>query len=148
MASFEGYDLPGDLYYHPRDHLWARLEPGGVRVGLDMLGQKSAGAVQHLRLRPVGSQIAKGRAFGTIEAGKYVGALRAPVAGSLAEVNDRVMRQPSLVNSDPYGDGWFVVIAPANLEEDLKELVHGEEAVQAWLEAEVKDYRARGLLKD
>jgi len=148
MARADGIELPGDLYYARRDHFWARLEDGRVRVGLDMLGQESAGPVKHIQLKPVGTVVAKGRMFGTIEAGKYVGALRAPVAGTLVEVNQKVVQTPSLVNSDPYGEGWFVVIEPTSLEADLKDLVSGENEVQAWLEQEVKDYRQKGLLKD
>ena len=148
MARADGIELPGDLYYARRDHFWARLEEGKVRVGLDMLGQESAGPVKHIQLKPVGTVVAKGRMFGTIEAGKYVGALRAPVAGTLVEVNQKVVQTPSLVNSDPYGEGWFVVIEPTSLEADLKDLVSGENEVQAWLEQEVKDYRQKGLLKD
>ncbi|MCL5959184.1 MAG: hypothetical protein M1358_07660, partial [Chloroflexi bacterium] len=91
---------------------------------------------------------AKKRMFGTIEAGKYVGALRAPVSGVLVEANTAVLAKPSLVNEDPYGEGWFVVVEPSNLEEDLKDLVHGEAEVQAWLEGELKEYRRKGLVKD
>lgn len=147
MARADGIELPGDLYYDRRDHFWAKLEGGKVRVGLDMLGQESAGPVKHIQLKPVGTVVAKKRMFGTIEAGKYVGALRAPVAGVLVEVNEEVVQTPRLVNEDPYGQGWFVVIAPSNLEEDLKNLLHGEEIMQSWLEQEIKDYRLKGLLK-
>jgi len=147
MARADGIELPGDLYYARRDHFWARLEEGKVRVGLDMLGQESAGPVKHIQLKPVGTVVAKGRMFGTIEAGKYVGALRAPVSGVLVAMNDKVLAKPSLINDDPYGEGWLVVIHPANLQEDLNDLVHGEDAVQAWLEGEIKAYRQKGLLK-
>lgn len=148
MARADGFELPGDLYYDRRDHFWARLEGARVRVGLDMLGQKSAGPVKHIQLKPVGTAVAKKRMFGTIEAGKYVGALRAPVGGTLVEINEKVVQSPGLVNEDPYGQGWFVVLDPSNLEEDLKDLVHGEEAVRAWLEEEIRDYRQKGLLRD
>jgi glycine cleavage system H protein len=113
-----------------------------------MLGQKSAGPVRHIQLKRAGTTVAKKRAFGTIEAGKYIGPLRAPVGGTLVESNEQVIQNPSLVNQDPYGQGWFVVIEPVSLEEDLKDLVHGEEAVQAWLEQELEDYRKKGLIKE
>ncbi|MDP2728419.1 MAG: glycine cleavage system protein H [Dehalococcoidia bacterium] len=148
MPQANGFEFPGDLYYDRRDHFWARLEGGRVRVGLDMLAQKSAGPVKHIQLKPVGTTVAKKRMFGTIEAGKYVGALRAPVGGTLVEVNEEVIRAPGLVNEDPYGQGWFVVIEPSSLEADLKDLVHDEKEVQAWLEQEIMDYRLKGLLKE
>lgn len=148
MAKADGFELPGDLYYDRKDHLWVRLEDGRVRVGLDALAQKSAGPVKHIQLKPVGTPVAKKRMFGTIEAGKYVGGLRAPMGGVLVETNQAVVEKPSLVNESPYGEGWFVVIEPSLLQEDLKDLVHGEAEVQVWLEGELKDYKAKGLIKE
>ena len=148
MAQADGFELPGDLYYDRKDHLWVRLEgPERVRIGLDILAQQSAGRVRHVALKPLGVQVARKRIFGTLEAGKYVGPLRAPVGGTLVETNAHVVEDPSLVNRDPYGDGWFVVLEPTNLAEDLKELAHGEAEVQAWLEEELASYRSKGLLK-
>jgi len=145
MAKAEEFYLPDDLYYDRKDHLWARVEEGMVRVGLDQFGQKSAGTVAYVKLLPAGRPVAKGRAFGSLEAGKYIGPLKAPVAGKIAQVNQEVLDNPRLVNTDPYGQGWFVVIEASNLEPDLTDLVQGAEQIQAWLEAEIKDYRDKGL---
>jgi len=84
-----------------------------------------------------------------MEAGKYVGPLKAPIAGQVIEVNSEVMSQPGLLNSDPYGQGWLILIEPdaERLAQDLADLVHGN-AVQAWLEKSVADWRKRGLLKN
>ena len=146
MAQVEQFFLPDDLYYDRKDHLWAKVEEGKVRVGLDMFGQKAAGTVAYIKLMPVGRSVAKGRAFGSLEAGKYIGPLKAPVAGKIAEVNETVLANPRLVNTEPY-NAWFVVIDPSNLEPDLTDLAHGPD-VQTWLESDVKDYRDKGLLKD
>jgi len=149
VANADGYDLPDDLLYDRKDHLWARIEsPDRVRVGLDRFGQKAAGHVAYVKLLPPGRPVQKGRAFGSLEAGKYIGPLRAPVSGTLAEVNDAVLKTPSLVNTDPYGAGWFVVIQPSNLEADTADLVQGADAIQAWLDAELAEYRAKGLIKE
>lgn len=147
MAMYEGFNLPDELYYHPEDHLWVRVEGEQVRVGLDELAQRSAERVRHVRLKPPGRKIQAGKSFGTLEAGKYVGPLRAPVGGTVVEINEQVMQQPILVNSDPYGQGWLVVIQPDDLETALIDLVHGP-AVQAWLEESVRTYLDRGLLKE
>ncbi|MBI4493427.1 MAG: glycine cleavage system protein H [Chloroflexi bacterium] len=144
MAQVDQFELPDDLYYDRKDHLWARLEQGRVRVGLDQFGQKAAGTVAYVKLMPVGKVVAKGRAFGSLEAGKYIGPLKAPVSGKLVEVNAAVLATPGLVNTDPYGEGWFVAIEPSNLQADLADLAHGPD-VQTWLESEMNDYRARGL---
>jgi glycine cleavage system H protein len=146
MATTEGITLPDELYYQSEDHLWVRLEGTRVRVGIDDQAQRSAGKVNAVRLKPAGRPIAKGKPFGTMEAGKYVGPLKAPVAGQVIEVNPAVMSQPSLLNSDPYGQGWLIVIEPENSARDLAELVSGS-ATQAWLEKSVADWRKRGMLK-
>ncbi|MDP2663100.1 MAG: glycine cleavage system protein H [Dehalococcoidia bacterium] len=145
MARAEEFYLPDDLYYDRKDHLWARVEDGKVRVGLDQFGQKSAGTVAYIKLLPAGRPVTKGRAFGSLEAGKYIGPLKAPVNGKLLEVNQAVIENPKLVNTDPYGEGWFVVIEPSNLEPDLTDLAQGADQIQAWLEAEIQDYREKGL---
>ena len=146
MAQVEGVNLPDDLYYQPEDHIWVRVEGDRVRVGLDDLAQRSAGRVSAVRLKPGGRPIAKGRPFGTMEAGKYVGPLKAPIAGQVVEVNEDVMEHPDLLNADPYGRGWLVAIEPEDAARDLGALVHGA-AVHGWLEQSIADWRKRGLLK-
>lgn len=147
MAQVDEFYLPDDLYYDSKDHLWARLEEDGqVRVGLDMFAQKSAGTVAYIKLLPLGRPVGKGRSFGSLEAGKYIGPLKAPVTGRIVAVNETVLATPGLVNSQPY-QAWFVVIAASNLPDDLADLVQGAE-IQTWLEAEVRDYKEKGLLKD
>jgi glycine cleavage system H protein len=147
MAQVGEFYLPDDLYYDRKEHLWARLEAGQVRVGLDHFGQKMAGTVAYLKLLPAGRTVLKGRSFGSLEAGKYIGPLKAPVGGRLAEVNAAVLANPGLVNTDPYGAAWLVVIDPASLATDLADLATGPE-VQSWLESELQDYRSRGLMKE
>ena len=146
MARVEGIDLPDELYYQPEDHLWVRLEGAQARVGLNDLAQRSAGAVSAVRLKPAGRPIARGKPFGTMEAGKYVGPLKAPMAGQVVEINPEVMSQPGLLNSDPYGKGWLILMEPEDTARDLADLVHGQ-AAQSWLERSVADWRKRGLLK-
>ena len=147
MVRVEGFELPEELYYDRKEHLWARIEEAGVRVGLDMFGQKAAGTVVYIKIMPAGREVRKGRAFGSVEAGTYVGALKAPVNGKIAEVNEAVIADPGLVNNDPYGAGWFVVIEPSSLEDDLADLVHGREEIQSWLETEIAEYREKGWLE-
>ena len=146
MAQVEEIQLPDDLYYQPEDHTWVRLEGKQVRIGLDALAQRSAGTVSAVRLKPAGRPVAVGKPFGTMEAGKYVGPLKAPIAGRVIEINEQVMGQPGLLNSDPYGQGWLILVEPEDPARDLPALIHGE-AVQPWLEQSVADWHRRGLLK-
>jgi len=146
MAQAGEFYLPDDLYYDRKDHLWARVDGQRVTVGLDQFGQKAAGTVAYIKLLPVGRPATKGRAFGSLEAGKYIGPLKAPVNGRIAEVNDEVVAEPKRVNTDPY-NSWFVVIEASNLPADLSDLVQGPE-IQTWLDQELKEYREKGLIKD
>lgn len=59
-----------------------------------------------------------------------------------------MLKAPNLVNTDSYGKGWFVIIEPDNLEEDLKDLVQGKQEIQEWLESEYKEYTEKGLFAE
>jgi glycine cleavage system H protein len=146
MATLDSFNLPDELYYQKEDHLWVRVEGDTVRIGLDDIAQASAQVITALRIKPPGRLIATLRPFGTMEAGKYVGPLRLPLGGTVVEVNDEIMDNPGLLNSDPYGKGWVVLVEPDNLAADLATLAHGAD-LQSWLESSVADWRARGLLK-
>jgi glycine cleavage system H protein len=147
LAKYEEFELPDELYYDRKEHIWARIEGDKVRVGVDQFGQKAAGTVAYVKIKPAGTKALKGRAFGSLEAGKYIGPMKAPISGKISEVNEAVIKNPSLINSDPFGEGWCILIEPSNLEEDLKDLVHGEE-VQGWLESEYKEYKEKGLFAE
>lgn len=146
MATVEGFVLPDELYYHPEDHLWAKVEGARVRVGLDAVAQASAQTITHIRLKPPGRPTAQNRPFGTMEAGKYVGPLRLPVAGTVVEINEQLLNDPGLVNRDPYVQGWLALVEPEDLARDLATLIHGE-GLQPWLEGSVAAWYAKGLLK-
>ncbi len=144
MAQVAEFHLPDDLYYHPSDLLWIRLEGDQVRVGLNQMSQASAGRIRHVRLMPPGRERGQGKNFGTMEAGKYVGPLRMPVSGKVIEINKAVMREPALVNRDPYGEGWLVLLEPSRLADELMDLVDGE-AIKPWLEEIYQQYQTKGL---
>jgi glycine cleavage system H protein len=91
MAEFKGITLPDDLYYESKEHMWAKVEGNMVKVGVDAFGvQATGGNTQYVKLKPAGAKAAKLKPFGSIEAGKYIGPLRAPVSGQIAEVNEKV----------------------------------------------------------
>lgn len=124
-----------------------------MQVRLLDLGQLSAIRSQtvyhYVDLHRPGKHIAhRGGSFGTMEANKFVGALRTPICGAIVEINPRILDDPRLVNQDPYGDGWFVLIEPSNLEEDLAALAHGEEAIVGYVTEKVAEYKSRGILPD
>jgi len=148
MAQIEKFYLPDELYYDSEDHLWLKMENEAVRIGMDQLGQETVGTILHISIPFTDKLIKRKNNFGHLEAGKYVGPLRMPLDGRIVEVNQKVQRQPDLVNQDPYGAGWLILVTPVNLAENLPGLLHGQEAISRWLAERVQDYRERGILPE
>jgi len=149
MAKIESLNLPDDRYYDAKEHLWVKLEDGKARIGIDELGRSAAGTISYVDLAKPGKRLARvGGAFGTLEANKFVGALRTPIRGTIVAINQKVLDDPRTVNADAYRDGWFVEIEPTNLEEDLAGLVQGEAAILHYVETKLAEYRSRGILPD
>ena len=123
MVKIGEYEFPDELYYSI-EHTWAKVEPdGSVRVGITDFAQKMAGTIVFVRTLPVGKAVAQLKPFGTLETGKYVGKLYAPVSGAIATTNAKLREQASIINKDPYVEGWIIVIKPSNLDGDLKNLM-------------------------
>ena len=120
MVTHEGFDFPDDLYYTD-DLIWLKKENGNVRIGMATFGVDLAGKIKFVRLRPPGKAIAAGRSIGTMESGKWTGPVKAPVGGTITEVNEELKDNPGLLNEDPYG------IPPDLL--DVKVVLHGTEIV-------------------
>jgi glycine cleavage system H protein len=80
-----------------------------------------------------------GKKFAKIESGKWLGKVYAPFDGELAAVNEDLEMDPGLINSDCYGQGWIYKIRPADTP-DLNNFYHGPEAVEEWMQAEMKKY--------
>jgi glycine cleavage system H protein len=101
---------PDDLRYAP-NHEWARLEGDSkVRMGISDYAQDALGDVVFVELPQVGATVSQGDAFSEVESTKSVSDVYAIVSGTVVEANAALEDTPELVNSDPYGDGWFVVI--------------------------------------
>ena len=101
---------PEDLRY-AETHEWARLDSDGtVRVGITDYAQDQLGDIVFIELPEVGRTVAAGEAFGEVESTKSVTEVYAPAAGTITSVNGALVDAPEAVNTDPYGDGWFVVI--------------------------------------
>ena len=101
--------FPDDLRY-TRDHEWVRVEGDRGRIGITHYAQKQLGDVVYLELPEVGRQIKEHETFGTVESVKAVSELFAPVAGEVVETNQPLQQAPEKINTDPYGDGWMVVV--------------------------------------
>ncbi len=106
-------DVPEGLRYS-KDHEWARLEDGRVRMGITDYAQDALGDVVFVQLPAVGTEVATGASFSEVESTKSVSDIYAPVGGTVVEVNDELVDAPERLNEDPYGDGWLCVLEPAD----------------------------------
>lgn len=102
---------PPDVRYTP-EHEWARLEGELVRVGITFYAQDALGDVVYVELPEPGTRVTQDAPFGEIQSPKAVSDLFAPVTGEITERNEEVVSAPELVNEDPYGEGWLVLIRP------------------------------------
>ncbi len=140
MVKLEGFDFPDDLYYH-REHMWVKVEGDKVRVGYNDWAQKAAGKLLSLKTKRPGAPVEMGKTLGSVESGKWVGSLKVPVSGELLQLNEEVLKNPGLINSDPYGKGWVAIIKPSKLQDELKMLISGKD--MAGLETWLKEERAK-----
>lgn len=102
-------DIPKDLHY-TEDHEYVKstTDPDVVEVGITNYAQGELGDVVYVELPAVGAKLGAHDVFGTIEAVKAVSELFCPLSGEVAAVNTRLDKEPNLVNSEPYGNGWMI----------------------------------------
>lgn len=136
MAIIQGYDMPDELYYH-EEHSWARVEDGKVRVGMTDFFQKEAGDIVFVDLPEEEEEVEQGEVCGKIQSRKWIGKLVAPVSGEIVEINEELEEDTSLINTDPYGKGWILLIEASDLEAELENLMHGD-AVADFVAREIK----------
>ena len=102
-------NVPADLKY-TREHEWAKVDGDRARIGITAFAQEQLGDVVFVELPKVGAKVTAMKTFGVVESVKAVSDLFAPVSGEVVEVNDALPKSPELVNTDPYGKGWMLVI--------------------------------------
>jgi glycine cleavage system H protein len=108
-------DMPKDLLYtEEHEYVKATDEPGVVQIGITDYAQGELGDVVYVELPPVGTSFGRMDVFGTIEAVKAVSELFSPLSGDVVAVNTRLDKEPALVNTDPYGDGWMIRVRVKN----------------------------------
>jgi glycine cleavage system H protein len=146
VSNVDGYEVPDDLYYFAETHTWVRPEGADrARIGITAFATVQAGKVSNIRVRPAGFPLAQGKVFGTMETFKWVGALKSPVGGKIAEVNPELLKDFNVVARSPYDEGWMIVASEIpDLEGDLNKLLNGPEAVK-WQEEEVAKAKATSI---
>ncbi len=103
-------DIPDELRYTQEHEFVKQRRDGVVTIGITDYAQGELGDVVYVDLPNVGTTLDKMDVFGTIEAVKAVSELFAPLAGEVVEINGALDGDPSLVNQDPYGDGWMIKV--------------------------------------
>ncbi|TMR23111.1 glycine cleavage system protein GcvH [Nonomuraea turkmeniaca] len=118
-------NIPDELSY-TKEHEWvAGLDDGlTVTVGITAYAAEALGDVVYVQLPDVGSNVEGGDSVGEVESTKSVSEIYSPVGGEIVEINQAVADDPSLVNSDPYGEGWMFRV---RVEGDPRDLLSAEE---------------------
>ena len=137
LVKVDDYEVREGLYYS-KEWTWVKIENGKVRIGITDYAQRQLREIVFAELPSVGDEIVKGEPFGTVESVKSVSDLVAPISGKIEEVNEEAANNPQIINEDPYGEGWLIVVSPDNLDEDLKTLMSFEESVE-WHKELVKE---------
>ncbi len=147
MTLDSAYKIPADRYYDGENHIWAKFDDtdGCVVVGVDALNLASMGDLAYVSFKPKGTKVKVGDAVGVIEAAKMTGDIIAPVSGVIVDFNEDSLRDPIVVNNDPYGAGWLVKIDPSDWDDESKNLIAAE-AVSAWADSETERFRSQGWI--
>ena len=107
---------PKELRYS-KEHEWAKVEGTRVRVGITQFAADRLSDVVYVELPKVGAEVTFMESFGVVESVKAVSDLYAPVTGKVVEINDGLTEKPEVINTDPYGQAWMIVVEPRDLSE-------------------------------
>ena len=143
MASVaQWFSVPEGLFYH-QGHTW--VMPQGaelVKVGVDDFAQRLVGKSNKINLPKVGSRIEQGNVGWKLGIDSKTIDMLSPVTGKVVAVNKDIAKNPDLINQDPYGKGWLMMVKPANKRATVKNLLTGKLAT-AWMEKTADDLRER-----
>ena len=104
---------PKELRYST-EHEWAKTEGKRVRVGITKFAADHLSDVVYIELPAVGTEIKFMETFGVVESVKAVSDLYAPVSGKVVEINKALVEKPEVLNTDPYGEGWMILVEPTS----------------------------------
>ena len=128
MVKVGEYEVPEGLFYS-NDFTWIKIEGEKVRMGITDYAQKQLREIVYAELPEVGTELNQDDPYGTLESVKAVSDLIAAIGGTIEEVNDEIQSNPELLNEDPFGKGWLVVLKPSNLDAELVNLMDFNKAV-------------------
>ena len=112
--------------YYSKEHEWIRVEGDQATVGITDFAQGQLGDVVFVEVPEAGRAVTRGQEAAVVESVKAASDVYAPVSGTVSEGNQAVVDEPSLVNSDPEGEGWFFRLTLSDNHE-LSELMSAEQ---------------------
>ncbi len=116
---------PEDLKYLDT-HQWIKVEGGVGRVGITSYGQEQLGEILLVELPKAGEGITHKKIFATVESSKTAFEVPSPVSGKVTEINTQLEEDPSLINKDPYGNGWMIKVEISQPQE-INSLLNAQE---------------------
>ena len=112
-------DFPNDLYCS-KEHTWIRIENNVGTIGITSFAQNELGEIVFVDLPNLGYSFQQDEVFGSVEAIKTVSDLFMPLSGKITETNKQLLKEPALVNSDPFNNGWLIKIEIQDSNEIIK----------------------------
>jgi len=141
MDIVGGFKLPVGLSYHS-GHAWAARESRSVvRIGLDDFAARLLGKIDHLNLPARGRWLRQGEKGWTVGRAGHCFEMLSPIEGEVVDVNPEILKDPSIVQKDPFGAGWLVAVNSPAADSNLKNLLRGSLA-QRWMEESVATLQA------
>lgn len=120
------YDVP-ENYYYIKEHEWILIEnPHTAKIGITDYGQKALREVTYFYAGTKGVHVKRMEAICEIETVKCVAEILSPLSGEVLDFNEALLSEPNIINREPYGKGWIVIIRPTNLKDELERLLKPE----------------------
>ena len=138
--QISGYEFPDGLYYD-KLHCWAKVDGNVITQGMTEFGQAIAQEIVFVESPRAGRDVEQGQTFMSMESGKWVGRIAALVTGKIAEVNEELEWEPTLVNESPFEDGWLVKIEMSDAAELGNLMASGSAELTAFVEEEADKYK-------
>ncbi len=129
--------------YYTKEGIWVQVEDGIGKVGVSDFLQQKSGDVAFVNLPEVGTTLKQGQEMGSIETIKADVTITSPVSGVVQETNREVEVKPELINEDPYGEGWLVLVEMSGFESDRENLLTAEEYLEVMKSQAEEEARER-----
>jgi glycine cleavage system H protein len=126
--------FPENLYFH-QEHTWVHYEgPNLCRIGVDEIFLKDLkSSITDMDLPTEGDEISQDEVCGILRGKSTRKAIFAPLSGEIVDVNQDLLEDPEILVEDPYGVGWILLIDPSEPQEELENLLHGEQVIDWWM---------------